>query len=123
MTNISINKFTFLKLLEASQTSFESSEKALKAAEEALTAAKIANVEAKAALNAATEAFQTQSFCNTSEKNEKSTSDMSFVDQEFKTMTPDPDSDLDEPEEDFMFLSSNKNPVTDLEDDRLHPGA
>ena len=47
---IGIN-LTYLKLLEASQSAFESSEKALKVAEEALTAAKIVHVEAKAALD------------------------------------------------------------------------
>ena len=50
--------FVFLKIFEASQSAFESSEKALKAAEKALTTAKIANVEAKAVLNAATEALK-----------------------------------------------------------------
>ena len=68
MSNQIGNNLTYLKLLEASQSAFESSEKALKAAEEALTAAKIVHVEAKAALDTATEAFKASSYTLGSEK-------------------------------------------------------
>ena len=62
MSKQTSNNLAYLKLLEASQSAFESSEKSLKAAEEALTAAKIVHVEAKAALDAATEAFKAASY-------------------------------------------------------------
>ena len=61
MSNQISNNLTYLKLLEVSQSVFESSEKALKAAEEAFNAAKRANVDARAALDAATEAFKAAS--------------------------------------------------------------
>ena len=69
MINQMSNNLIYLRLLEASQSAFESSKKGLKAAEEAFNAAKIVNVEAKAALDAPTVAFKAAS-CQTS-KNEK----------------------------------------------------
>ena len=103
------NNLLYLKFLEASQSAFESSEKALIAAEEAHNAAKIVHVEAKAALDAATEAFKAASY-KTSESE--------------KTSTPwilseqgNADSDEDETDEDFIMLSTKKDPVIDLEDD------
>ena len=95
MSNQIGNNLTYLKLLEASQSAFESSEKALKAAEEALTAAKIVHVEAKAALDVATEAFKAASYKN-SEK-EKTSSILNFEPY---------NSNPDEAEENFIMLSS-----------------
>ena len=70
------NNLTYLKLLEASQSAFESSEMALKAAEEAFNAAKRVNIEAKAAQDAATITFWSKNvvfrvFTNIKKKLEK----------------------------------------------------
>ena len=98
------NNLLYLKLLEASQSAFESSEKSLKAAEEALTAAKIVHVEAKAALDAATEAFKAASY-KTSES------------EKVRRGSEQENADPEEAEEDFIMLSTKKGPVIDLEDD------
>ena len=110
------NNLTYLKLLEASQSAFESSEMALKAAEEAFNAAKIANVEAKAALDAATEAFKAASN-KTSEIEKTPSSWMVSVGRDSKQEN---NADPDEAEEDFTMRSTKKGPVIDLEDD-LYP--
>ena len=111
------NNLAYLKLLEASQSAFESSEKALNAAEDALTAIKIVHVEAKAALDAATEAFIAASYKTSSENETTSTSCRSSVDRDFELENNDPD----EAEEDFIMLSTNRNPIIDLDDDMSPP--
>ena len=98
------NNLIYLRLLEASQSAFESSKKGLKAAEEAFNAAKIVNVEAKAALDAATEAFKATS-CQTS-KNEKTSTPLTQKGEFPEHENADPDGS----EDDFTKLSTNKNP-------------
>ena len=114
MSNQMINNLTYLKLLEASRIAFESSEKALKAAEEAFKSAKIVNVDAKAALDAATEAFNTASY-KTSENEKPLTSRKSsmFVGRDSQQEIADPD----EAEEGIIMLSTKKDPVIHLKDD------
>ena len=85
--------------------------KALKAAEEALTAIKMVHVDA------ATEAFIAASY-KTSSKNEMtSISCTSSVDRDFELENNDPE----ETEEDFIMLSTNRNPIIDLDDDMSPP--
>ena len=115
MSNQISNNLTYLKLLEVSQSTFESSEKALKAAEEAFNAAKIANVEAKAALDAATEAFKAASH-KISENEKTSSSWMFSVGRDSEQENADPD----EADEDFIMLSSKRHPVIDLVTPSLH---
>ena len=117
MSNQIRNNLAYLKLLEASQSAFESSEKALKAAEEALTAIKMVHVEAKAALDAATEAFIAASFKNSSENEMTSTSCTSSVVRDFELEN----NDIDEAEEDFIMLSTKRDPIIDLDDDMSPP--
>ena len=104
------NNLLYLKFLEASQSAFESSETALKAAKEALTAAKIVHVEAKAALVTATEAFKAVSY-KTSES-EKTPCILTLGSDSEQEMA-----DPDEAEEDFIMLSTEKDPIIDVEDD------
>ena len=106
-----MHNLLYLKFMEASQSAFESSEKALKAAEEALTAAKIVHVEAKAALDAATEAFKAASY-KTSETEKTFTPCILTLGSDSEQEMADPD----EAEEDFIMLSTKKGPVIDLED-------
>ena len=115
-SQMSIN-LTYLKLLEASQSAFESSEKALKAAEEAFNSAKRANVDARASLDAATEAFKAASH-KTSENEQTSSSWMLTAG---RYSEQENNADPDEAEEDFIMLSSKRNPVIDLEDDVSPP--
>ena len=110
------NNLLYLKFLEASQSAFESSEKALKAAEEALTAAKMVYFKAKAALDSATEAFKAASH-KTSEIKKTSTPCILTLRSDLEQEMADPD----EAEEDFIMLSTKKDPTIDLEDDMYPP--
>ena len=109
---ISNNK-TYLMLLEASQSALESSEKALKAAEEAFNAAKRVNIEAKASLHAATEAFKSVSYKTSENEKQQHDTCLLSVGRNSEQENADPDG----AEEDFIMLSTNKKPITDLEDD------
>ena len=115
---------SFLSLLEASQNAVESSDKALIAAEEALTAAKIANNQAKEVLKAVTEAFVIKSnkVDNVSEPKVElrpafsSNSERQLKDDRKFVMDCESDEYSDDMD-DFLMLSTNKNPVNDVEDD------
>ena len=77
----------------------------------ALTAARIVHVEAKAALDAATEAFKAASY-KTSESEKTFTPCILTLGSDSDQEMADPD----EAEEDFIMLSTKKGPVIDLED-------
>ena len=105
-----------LSLLEASQTAVESSDKALKAAEVALSAAKIANEQAKATLKAVTEAFVQEDQKLVTEPERRSESEGYSSNRIVSIMDCETDEDTDEME-DFLVLSTNKNPITDIDDE------
>ena len=112
MTNDS-NRMSLLNLLEISQSAVKSSDKALRAAEEALSAAQIAHSEVKTMLQAVTEAFvlEDRKLRANSEESEgyESLRTMSSVECE----TEDDSDDM----EDFVMLSTNKNPIKDIEEE------
>ena len=109
------DRMLLLSLLEASQTSVKSSELALRSAEEALTAAQAAHTQALETLRVVTEAFQREdkrfetSSCELGESDENGRKRTSVMECE-----SDQDSDDGD---DFVMLSTNKNPVNDIEDD------
>ena len=105
------NNLTYLQLLEASQTAFEASKRNLKAAEEA-------HVAAKAALDAASEAFKASS--NKVSINDDSGIDLDSINEKTSAGRDleQENADPDEGEKDFIMLSSKKNSVIDVEDDK-----
>ena len=111
---------SFLSLLEASQNAVESSDKALIAAEEALTAAKIANNQAKEVLKAVTEAYVIESnkVDNVNEtKVELRPALLSNSERQLKIVMDCESDECSDDMDDFLMLSTNKNPVNDVEDD------
>ena len=109
------DRMSLLSLLEVSQSAVESSDQALRAAEEALTAAQAANKQAKDMLKAVSEAFvqEDKSLITISEKEPQSEENVSHI---IGSMDCQSDEDSDGLE-DFVMLSTNKNPVHDIEDD------
>ena len=104
---------SLLSLLEASQSALESSDQALKAAEKTLTAAQTANRQAKEVLRAVTEAFvqedRKQLVSTKFEGPRKETKEFNFN----RLSLVDCETD----EADDCFLSTNKNPVNDIDDE------
>ena len=114
---------SLLSLLGASQSAVESSDQALKAAEKALTAAQTANKQAKEMLRAVTEAFvqedrkqavSTNNERPLQERKEVTARRISIMDCE---SDGDSNEDFEDALEDFLMLSTNKNPVNDIDDD------
>ena len=100
----------FLSLLESSQSAVESSDQALRAAEAALSAAQAANKQAKEALKAVTEAFVL------AHKKQQLPETEQHIGIKPSNMVCKSNEDSDDMQ-DFMMLSTNKNPVNDIEDD------
>ena len=101
----------YLKLLEASQTAFEASTINLKAAEEA-------HVAAKAALDAASEAFKASSYKVSN--NDDSGIDLDSINEKTSVGrdSEQENTNPDEGERDFIMLSTTKkNRVIDIEND------
>ena len=104
---------TLLSLLESSQSTVESSDQALRAAEAALSAAQDANKQAKEALKAVTEAFVLAN-------RKLGIRRLSETEQHSGMRPSNLNNQSDEDSDDmqnFMMLSTNKNPVNDIEDD------
>ena len=109
------DRMSLLSLLEVSQSAVESSDQALRAAEEALAAAQTANTQAKEVLKAVSEAFvqEDKKLTNLTEKKTHSEENVAN-----RTRSIDCESDEDSDGlKDFVILSTNKNPVHDIEDD------
>ena len=104
---------SLLSVLEASQSAVESSDQALQAAEKALTAAQTAYNQAKEVLRAVTEAFvqedRKQLVSTKFEGPRKETKEFNFN----RLSLVDCETD----EADDCFLSTNKNPVNDIDDE------
>ena len=108
------SNLSYLKLLESSQTAFEASVMNLKAAEEA-------HVAAKAALQAASEAFKASSYKVSNNDDSgidlESINEKTSVGRDLEQENADPD----EGEKNFIMLSTKKNRGIDLEDDMYPP--
>ena len=113
MTKQTVDPMTLLSLLESSQSAVESSDQALRAAEAALSAAQDANKQAKEALKAVTEAFVLAN-------RKLGMGRLSETEQHSGMRPSNLNNQSDEDSDDmqnFMMLSTNKNPVNDIEDD------
>ena len=108
---------SLLSLLGASQSAVESSDQALQAAEKALTAAQTANKQAKEVLRAVTEAFVREDrkllVSTNFEGPRQETKEVNF--NRIPLMDCETDGDADEVY--GCFLSTNKNPVNDIDDE------
>ena len=118
MEKPSFDPMTLLSLLEASQSAVESSDQALRAAEAALSAAQAANKQAKNALKNVTEVF-VQENRNLKRLSRSEKQSGTRIRPSYSSM--DCESDIDS-DDDFMMLSTNKNPVNDIEDDSSEDG-
>ena len=110
-----LDRMTLLSLVEASQSAVESSDLALKAAEKALSAAQTANNQAKDVLKAVSEAFvqEDRKMMTNSEGEREPENEIS---RPTSSMSCENDSDsLDM--ENFVILSTNNNPVKDVDED------